>query len=154
FWPQIAFEEYRLRRQAGEKVSPKEYGKRFGIEVDSWPNLESNGSSGQGMKHLVNGRPAPVDTYVLSVESLEKAAHSFAARQKNRQGNELDAGNSSSRESSEHAELFRSLHRSEPAAADRLARALVSMPEVGSDFLNFRLVGELGRGAFGRVFLA
>src|SRR5262249_29226723 len=28
------------------------------------------------------------------------------------------------------------------------------MPEVGSEFLGFRLLRELGRGAFGRVFLA
>ena len=35
FWPQIAFEEYRLRRQAGEKISPQEYGTRFDIEVDN-----------------------------------------------------------------------------------------------------------------------
>ena len=189
FWPQIAFEEYRLRRQAGEKISPQEYGTRFDIEVDSWPNMESNGSSGhrvenvgspelgwaessrptrlkarekvglEGLAHptalkIGDGGRAPVDTYGLSVESLEKAAHSFAAHQKNRQGNELDAGDNSGEEDPAHAELFRSLHRSAPGAADRLARALMSMPEVGSDFLNFRLVGELGRGAFGRVFLA
>src|SRR5205814_6372418 len=84
----------------------------------------------------LNGE-APADTYVLSVESLEKAAHSFAVHQKNRQDSELDAGNNSSEEDPEHAELFRSLHRSTPAAADRLARALVGMPEVGSDCLNF-----------------
>src|SRR4051794_37187123 len=28
------------------------------------------------------------------------------------------------------------------------------LPEVGSEFLGFRLIGELGRGAFGRVYLA
>ena len=28
------------------------------------------------------------------------------------------------------------------------------MPEVGADFLGFQLVGELGSGAFGRVFLS
>src|SRR4051794_30602537 len=29
-----------------------------------------------------------------------------------------------------------------------------TMPEVGGEFLGFRLIGELGRGAFGRVYLA
>src|SRR4051794_36181926 len=29
-----------------------------------------------------------------------------------------------------------------------------TLPEVGSEFLGFRLIGELGRGAFGRVYLA
>src|SRR5207302_1049328 len=48
----------------------------------------------------------------------------------------------------------RSLHDADPQAADRLARAVMAMPESGSEFLGFFLVTELGRGAFGRVFLA
>jgi serine/threonine protein kinase/Flp pilus assembly protein TadD len=52
------------------------------------------------------------------------------------------------------APLLSELQRSDPAE-DRLpAEGLDSFPEVGDDFLGFRLVGELGRGAFGRVFLA
>ena len=35
-----------------------------------------------------------------------------------------------------------------------LTEGLVPFPEVGQEFLGFRLVGELGRGAFGRVYLA
>src|SRR5262249_7647376 len=54
----------------------------------------------------------------------------------------------------EHSELIHSLRRSDPKAANRLARAVATMPEAGSDFLGFRLTEELGRGAFGRVFLA
>src|SRR5262245_8726718 len=38
--------------------------------------------------------------------------------------------------------------------ASRLDEVLATLPEVGDDFLGFRIVGELGRGAFGRVFLA
>ena len=56
--------------------------------------------------------------------------------------------------SAEHAELFRRVHRSDPQSAYRLAQALTSMPEVGSMFLGFRLISELGRGTFGRVYLA
>lgn len=33
----LAFEEYRLRRQAGEKPSPAEYLERFGLEIGIWP---------------------------------------------------------------------------------------------------------------------
>jgi serine/threonine protein kinase/tetratricopeptide (TPR) repeat protein len=54
----------------------------------------------------------------------------------------------------EHARLFRDLHSWDPQAADRLARALTSMPPVGSDFLDFHLQAQLGRGAFARVYLA
>jgi serine/threonine protein kinase/Tfp pilus assembly protein PilF len=43
---------------------------------------------------------------------------------------------------------------SEPDTAERIARAARQMPKVGDSFLGFRLVEELGHGAFGSVFLA
>jgi serine/threonine protein kinase/Flp pilus assembly protein TadD len=52
------------------------------------------------------------------------------------------------------AELYEELRRSNPGAADRLTTAVAHMPTVGSQFLGFRLIEELGRGAFGRVFRA
>ena len=51
-------------------------------------------------------------------------------------------------------QLFQELHQESPATAERLAQGLTSMPEPGDMFLGFRIVEELGRGAFGRVFLA
>jgi serine/threonine protein kinase/Flp pilus assembly protein TadD len=54
----------------------------------------------------------------------------------------------------EQARLVQDIHRADPHAAGRLADGLTQMPEVGGYFLGFKLVGELGRGAFGRVFLA
>jgi hypothetical protein len=33
----LAFEEYRLRRQAGENPSPAEYQQRFGLTIGFWP---------------------------------------------------------------------------------------------------------------------
>ena len=56
--------------------------------------------------------------------------------------------------SGEPGDLFRDLHAASPETAERLARGLTSMPTVGDSFLGFRIVEELGRGAFGRVFLA
>jgi serine/threonine protein kinase/tetratricopeptide (TPR) repeat protein len=53
-----------------------------------------------------------------------------------------------------HTNLFLELHRSDPEAAHRLAQAVTTMPAAGADFLGFRLLGELGRGAFARVYLA
>src|SRR5260370_508406 len=52
------------------------------------------------------------------------------------------------------AELRRDLGRTDPSAAERLADALASFPPVGGRFLGFRLCGELGQGALGRVYLA
>jgi eukaryotic-like serine/threonine-protein kinase len=33
----LAYEEYRLRRQAGEEPSPAEYQQRFGLTIGFWP---------------------------------------------------------------------------------------------------------------------
>src|SRR5262249_34120648 len=38
--------------------------------------------------------------------------------------------------------------------AGQLAEGLACLPEPGGDFAGFHLIAELGRGAFGRVFLA
>jgi serine/threonine protein kinase/tetratricopeptide (TPR) repeat protein len=46
------------------------------------------------------------------------------------------------------------LRDSDPQTAERIDAALAEMPDVGQLFLGFHLVHELGRGAFGRVFLA
>ncbi len=61
-----------------------------------------------------------------------------------------DGGN----EGNATVDLFRDVRRSSPEFADRLARASQSMPVAGSEFAGFQLVDEVGRGAFGRVFLA
>ena len=46
------------------------------------------------------------------------------------------------------------LHRTDPTAAERLARAVAAMPEAGVGLPRLPPARELGRGAFGRVFLA
>src|SRR5262249_22040957 len=40
---EIAFEEYRLRLQAGEDVSPAEYQQRYGVATDDWPGTPGAG---------------------------------------------------------------------------------------------------------------
>lgn len=56
--------------------------------------------------------------------------------------------------SQEWAESLQEIRKHEPAEADRIERAAGLMPKVGDVIGGFKLVGELGRGAFGRVFLA
>jgi serine/threonine protein kinase/Tfp pilus assembly protein PilF len=51
-------------------------------------------------------------------------------------------------------QLFNDIHRTDPAAAERLSRAVTSFPRIGDEFLGFHLVAVLGRGAFGQVYLA
>ncbi|MCA9188154.1 MAG: tetratricopeptide repeat protein [Pirellulaceae bacterium] len=38
---QVAFEEYRLRHQAGQSVSSDEYRRRFNVDSDRWPKFEN-----------------------------------------------------------------------------------------------------------------
>ena len=42
---QIAFEEYRLRIQAGEQVIPRDYAKKYGFDTSDWPQWISAGKS-------------------------------------------------------------------------------------------------------------
>jgi serine/threonine protein kinase len=72
---------------------------------------------------------------------------------------EFGLSSSKSSQSSFQGELdktqfFVDLHRSNPEACHRLAAAVTVLPEVGTELLGFRLLAELGHGAFGRVFLA
>src|SRR6266851_560127 len=54
----------------------------------------------------------------------------------------------------EQVRLLQEVHRSDPRAAHRLAQAAIALPEVGTEFVGFRLIQEVGKGAFARVFLA
>ena len=45
---QIAFEEYRARRHAGESVNPADYARRFDIVTDSWPNANQHDAPASG----------------------------------------------------------------------------------------------------------
>ncbi len=103
---QVAFEEYRLRRLAGEAVLRESYDHLDGVSTDDWPEL-------------------PVGDSEPSTSTLPLEAACLA----------------------ELSQIDRSL-------GDRMAAATLEMPDVGDQFQSFDLVGELGRGAFGRVFLA
>ncbi len=102
----VAFEEYRLRRLAGEDVTHDDYRQRFAINIQDWPELPL----GEALSQAVT----------LSCQ---------------------DVG-------------LHELSQLAPQWAQRVAAAVREMPQVGDRFEGFELVGELGRGAFGRVFLA
>src|SRR5688500_12182453 len=54
----------------------------------------------------------------------------------------------------EPAAIIDGIRAHDPAKADRLRDALDRFPPVGTQFAGFQLVAALGRGAFGRVYLA
>jgi len=102
----VAFEDFRLRRLAGEDIPASDYQDRFAIEVGSWPDLPV-------------GEPPTMTP-----------------------------------ESHDAAPWYHELSRVDPESADQLVRVARRLPNVGDRFLDFDLVGELGHGAFGRVYLA
>ncbi|OWK36829.1 serine/threonine-protein kinase [Fimbriiglobus ruber] len=108
----VAYEEYRLRRRAGQRVSADEYRVAYGVDVSRWPAGPVNDASESGTQQfviepVVAGDRAPV---------AERTPIALTPPPR---------------------------HRENDAA-----------PEIGDEFLGFHLIEELGRGAFGRVYLA
>ena len=129
---QIAFEEYRLRRQSGEHLSPEEYRRDFSINVSSWPVLESAAAAAEGVAGtVVAGAPTPHFQAPASQDSWGDSGPEVEQRQ-----------------------FLQELRARDPEAAHLLSQAVAALPDVESTFLGFRLIAELGRGAFGRVYLA
>ncbi len=90
---------------------------------------------------------------------LEGPARSYLARQAGGKAGRVEkiedwANRTRSSFNAETIDVFVDLHESDPDAASRLADAVVRLPVPGEVFQGFRLLGELGRGAFGRVYLA
>jgi serine/threonine protein kinase len=88
----LAFEEFRLRRRAGEAPTAEEYQRRFGIDPT------------RGIRDdRLDLVPGP---------------------------------------------------RTPPPSTDRFAQVMAALPHVGDRFLDYRMLAELGAGAYGRAFLA
>jgi serine/threonine protein kinase/tetratricopeptide (TPR) repeat protein len=122
----IAFEEYRLRQRAGEQPSPAEYQGRFGLDTGDWPASESLCEKGDSPPKTEGDRP------LFRTGSEEPTLPADGP----------------------YAKVLQGLQQTDPVFALRMAEALRLFPAVGSEFLGFYLLRELGRGAVGRVFLA
>ncbi len=133
----LAFEEYRLRLQAGERPARADYERRLGIATDHWPEFSAS-SAGSPENTVVTDPPAPPQDPVEAYSRFQAGADVHEA--------DLPA--------TALLDGFRALHQADPQAACRLAQAVSGLPEPGTEFLGFRLLAELGRGAFGRVYLA
>jgi serine/threonine protein kinase/lipoprotein NlpI len=154
-WVQeIAFEEFRLRRQAGEDPSPLEYRRRFGADTLDWPSSFLDSLDGDFKEGSAPGDHEEAGSAIAG--GLVTAASAYREYREKRNGDPacLEAALASRGVPPGPAELFLDLDRSDSNLADSLARAVIKFPPVGSTFLGFRLESELGRGAFGRVYLA
>lgn len=143
---EIAFEEYRQRRQAGEHPSPAEYSRRFGVDTRAWPRAEENPPA------VPAAGAADSDTDDLERIAAVYLEHCRGAASGARTEEAMLLA--SLLGGADHGELFLELHRADPQAAHRLAQALTPLPPEGVQFLDLHLLQELGRGAFGRVYLA
>ena len=96
----MAYEEFRLRQQAGEHPSPDEYRRRFGLTGRDWPSemAPSHGTA----------PPPPTRPAVRSAGRWELVLDPRQVED-------------------EQAELLRSLDRTDPHAAERLAEAVDSV---------------------------
>lgn len=145
---EIVFEEKRLRAQLEERPAME--------PVPEW----GEGAAPVGLLSRLFEHTSPrmwkagaQTPYGVTGTVLEEAARSYRAFRG--QGDDsIDEWLSSFPGNQAHGDLFRELHCADPYAAERLADAVISMPKVGSEFLGFRLLAELGEGAFARVYLA
>jgi serine/threonine protein kinase/tetratricopeptide (TPR) repeat protein len=146
---EIAYEEYRLRRQAGEAVRPAEYQQRYGIPTTGWPDDQAPAAQPTPQADSAGAKPAE------SENELALAARTYRRLRQQAPADPHPLQDWLAGEAADlPARLFRDLHQASPDAADRLAEAVHHMPQVGSKFLDFHLLEELGRGAFARVYLA
>jgi len=133
----VAYEDYRLRRQAGQNPHPGEYRRRFGVAVNDWPINEGEPDDSWGDESSLGESSEPI---LGDSSGDEKPGHDKPTK------GIVQAILSTAR--------FKDLKSEDPQSASMLEKAWESMPGTGARFLGFQLDAELGTGAFGRVFLA
>lgn len=134
----IAFEEFRQRRSAGQAVVASEYSELFGIDTTDWPNLDD----GSRFRAEIRSRLPEWKDAAGPVTPLPTALAVVGPPDEWRTGRV-----------SIHP-MTRPPASASPALLSNWQNAAESLPSPGTQFLGFRLVEELGRGAFGRVYLA
>jgi serine/threonine protein kinase/Tfp pilus assembly protein PilF len=150
---QVAFEEFRLRRHAGEDPCPLEYRRRYGARTVDWPSSFLDSLDGRTADQSARFADPRACGGAFDVATAATAYREYRDTQPDGRVHLEDTFKSRG-VAPEAAELFNELDQSDSNLADRFARAVTSFPPVGTTFLNFGLEAELGRGAFGRVYLA
>ncbi|MBI3469333.1 MAG: protein kinase, partial [Planctomycetes bacterium] len=132
---QIAYEEYRVRQRAGERPTHAEYRDRFGVSTADWP-----------CEVPAIGEPA-------ECAADPSQTHSAGARHNGRPADWSNRVRARWEATAPEARPGRADPGDEEPPAPPTAETLGSL-DVGTDFGGFRLIRQLGSGAFARVFLA
>lgn len=125
----VVWEEFRQRQQLGQAPDIEEYQRRYGVD---FADYKLNG-------HDPKSESAPSKPIVRVPGDWAERLDALGARLSALPG---------------LADKYQEARQSNPAAADKFARTIASLPQVGETFAGFRLEAILGTGAFGRVYLA
>ena len=134
----VAFEEYRQRKWAGHQAHPSEYRDAFGLDTSDWPEIlqfserQSESLPLSSLQGLTEPSRTPLPTSLASPATPD----------------EWGTGRVSIKP------IVRAPGEPDSLLVSRWQEATESLPAPGTTFLGFRLIEELGRGAFGRVYLA
>jgi serine/threonine protein kinase/Flp pilus assembly protein TadD len=145
----VAFEEYRQRVRAGENVGPDEYRHRFGVSTSGWATFDPDSAGRQPAQDEPEGEPEE-DGPPTRVIDGAPPRHSDALGT----GMVPTPPPTEDRLTPAARRAARERALSDAEAVAHQQEAAASLPDVGTTFVGFHLVEELGRGAFGRVYLA
>ena len=138
----IAMDEFHHRRSAGENPSMAEYRQHIEFESQEWPSARVNA----------------LDPETSSKLDIALAGDDNTSRGKSRRMADGDSVAQTPNDSLDKTRAARNAGNVRPASDPEIdysaLDAKIAMPKIGQDFLDFFLLGELGRGAFGKVFLA
>ena len=125
--PDLAFEEYRLRRFAGESVQPAEYQVKYGIVASDW-GLFPAGSLAVQYRH----RPTPPnDATAVIVRPRSRTPAGGSTHQRPGGEGTTDLGDELPRAVQQSLVQVRASH---PAVADEVLRLQRLFPKPGSEF--------------------
>jgi serine/threonine protein kinase/tetratricopeptide (TPR) repeat protein len=141
----VAFEDYRVRRLGGEPVTPEAYARDYAVDTAGWP-VDPSAEEAASVEVTVLTPPPRAELHDYAPTNVVVAP----GRDDGRVVRDWLAGTDAPDSGAAVAEV----ERSNPEAIRGWSAAIAALPPVGSRFLGFELVDELGRGAFGRVYLA
>ena len=131
---ELAFEEYRMRRIAGQQVTPEFYSKRYSVQTGEWPRVGDStvriksAAANTVFEHI----PSPASARTADLRSDQNTEQDARQKQTITDGTGNDVA----------AQLTKVRHEK------------TDLPQVGDRFSGFDLLCEIGVGAFAHVFLA